>query len=108
MLGYGGLGLGVWGLFWAWAGLFWARAGYAGIGCGGFGGCVFGGLGWGRLGLQVGGLFFWGRWVAFGHGGLGYRIGGGDMGWDRQILGFGWLIGPGHKKLTTSATPQKQ
>ena len=49
------------------------------------------------MGLWVIGMGFGARWVVLGHGGLGSGIGGGDMGLGEQILGFGGLMGPGHK-----------
>ena len=75
MLGHGGLGLGVWGLFWAWVGCFFACAGWCWVCAGVFWECGFGGLGWGRVSWRVGGSGFGGQQIILGHGGLGLGVG---------------------------------
>ena len=56
-------------------------------------------LGLDRLGLWVDGSGLGAQLIVLGHGGLESGIAGGDMGVGDQILVFGDLIGPGHKKI---------
>ena len=106
VLGYGGLGLGAGRMFWVWADSFWACAGW----CRDWALWVLGmwswGLGWDRLGSRVGGSGFGARWVVLGHVGLGYGIGGGNIGCGGQIFGFGGLYGCRPQKKCRNCHPR--